>query len=128
MINFQVYQLLHITSIILIFTALGARIAEALLTKNPKKSPLKRWIALAHGVGMLMSLVGGFGMLARLGVAFPFPLWIWVKLIVWLALGGLLAVIPRNPKHAKKFLYVLIFCAALAAYMAIFKLGQPRVM
>jgi hypothetical protein len=116
-----IYQILHLSAVILIFTALGGRLVETVLLPNPKKSPLKRWISVAHGLGMLCALIGGFGMMARLGIGYPFPVWIWVKILIWLSLGGMLAVIPRTPKYVKIYWFVLIILAGTAATMAIVK-------
>ncbi len=47
----------------------------------------KAFMAL-HGAALLLLFVSGFGLLAKLKIAFPWPAWLFVKLAVWLALGA----------------------------------------
>ena len=49
-----------------------------------------------HGIGLLISLVAGFGLMARLGVSFPG--WAVAKIVIWLGLGAALAVPNRRPR------------------------------
>ena len=89
------------------------------LNGGDKQHPGRKLIGITHGVALLVVLVAGFGMIAKMKIGFPG--WIWGKMGIWLALGASLAVIPKIPKLAKVFWLGLIFIAALAAYLAIQK-------
>jgi hypothetical protein len=78
-------------------------------------------VAITHGIGMVLVLVGGFGMLARLGIFWPWPGWIVGKIIIWLVFGVLIAVIGRVPALAKPLWWITIALGAIAAYLALNK-------
>ena len=67
-------------------------------------------------------LLGGFGMLARLGIVQgTFPAWLWVKLVIWGMLAAALVIPRRRPTLARPLLLSLPVLGGLAAYMAIYK-------
>ena len=74
-----------------------------------------------HGVGLLIILVSGFGMLARLGLNSGFPLWIWIKLALWVVVGACAMVPKRAPQLTKPLLVILPVLGTLGGYLAIFK-------
>ena len=77
----------------------------------------KKWSGILHGVGLIAALVGGMGLMARLGGGFQ-P-WIMVKLGLWFALGAATLTIRWMPLAAA---YAVVFClAGAAATFAVFK-------
>jgi hypothetical protein len=76
-----------------------------------------RLMAPFHGAGLLLVLVGGFGMLVRLGFQHGtnFPVRLWAKLAIWLALGAALMLPYRRPTLAKPLLLLLPVLGGLAA-------------
>jgi hypothetical protein len=68
-------------------------------------------------------LLGGFGMLARLGImhGLNFPGWLWVKLVIWGMLGAAVIIPRRRPTLSRALLFALPILGGLAAYMAIYK-------
>ena len=82
--SLQFYHYLHLIGLILVFVGYGG-----LLSSERAKSAMM-W----HGIGLLISLVSGFGMLAKLGMSWPWPLWIWIKVALWLVLGFLPVLYP----------------------------------
>jgi hypothetical protein len=65
---------------------------------------------------MLMILVGGFGMLARLDVGFPN--WIIGKLVIWLALGAMLGFANKLVGSARSLWFAVPVLAFIAAWLA----------
>jgi len=112
------YKVLHIFGVLLTFTALGAAIARA-LSGSGKESPGHKLAGLTHGVALLVILISGFGLLAKLGIGFP--LWVWVKIVIWLLLGAAIALVRRLPQHATIFWFAIPLLGATAAYLALFK-------
>ena len=78
----------------------------------------RKWSAMFHGIGLLVTLVAGFGLLAKLGYMAALPGWAVAKLVIWLILGGLPALIYRKPKLAKLFWVLILAFAGTAAWLA----------
>ena len=123
MFSHQFYNVVHIVGIVLLMTALGGLALHATNGGTRQSNAAHRLIASLHGTGVLLVLIGGFGMLARLGFrhGVSFPGWLWVKLAVWLLLGAALVLPYRRPALAKPLLLALPVLGGLAAYMAIYK-------
>jgi hypothetical protein len=119
--SYEFYKVLHLFSILLVYVALGG--ASYLGAQGaPKGSPQRRFIAITHGVGMFLVLLGGFGLLARLGLARePFPLWIWGKLAIWLLTGVGISASLRLKGLGKVFAVLFPVLGACAAALAVFK-------
>jgi hypothetical protein len=123
MLPYTFYKVVHIIGIVLVMSALGATAIHALNGGTRQTNAARGLVAGLHGTGVLLILVGGFGMLARLGFRHGamFPGWLLVKLAVWLAAAGLLYVPYRRPALAKPIYLALPVLGGLAAYMAIYK-------
>jgi hypothetical protein len=65
---------------------------------------------------LLLILVAGFGLISKLGHSFVAP-WLIVKMVIWLALGGLIVLINRKPQLAVMLWWLLIALGAVAASM-----------
>jgi hypothetical protein len=114
-VSIEFYRILHFIGIFLVMSALGATVAvkdEGAVPRGP--------VAAAHGVGLLLLLVSGFGMLAKLGIGAP-PPWALAKLGVWLVLGAMLAVARRRPDMRTAMFFAAPVWGAIAAWLAIFK-------
>jgi uncharacterized membrane protein len=123
MFSHAFYNVVHIVGIILVMSALGATAIHAVNGGSRQTNRARGLVAALHGVGVLLILIGGFGMLARLGFMHGanFPGWLWVKLAVWVTIAALLAVPYRKPSLAKPVYLALPVLGGLAAYMAIYK-------
>lgn len=123
MFSHQFYNVVHIVGIVLVMAALGGGAVHALNGGTRATNRARGLLAGLHGGGLLLVLVGGFGMLARLGFRHGanFPGWLWVKLGVWVTAGALLALVGRRPALARPALVALPLLGGLAAYMAIYK-------
>ncbi|HEY0931643.1 MAG TPA: hypothetical protein VGE27_17100 [Gemmatimonas sp.] len=119
----QFYEILHVLGIALLFSAIGGVAVHAANGGTKANSNTRALVSAVHGIGMLLILVGGFGMLARIGFAHGtnFPGWLWVKLIIWLAFGGLALLPYRKPALAKPFLLLMPVLAGIAVYMVLYK-------
>lgn len=122
MLSFQFYNLVHIVGIILLMAALGGIALTAV--ESGERSPWNRKVsAISHGLGLFLVLLGGFGMMARMGITHgvSWPGWVWVKAGVWVLLGAAIVLPRRFPASAKPVLLLLPVLGGLAAYMAIYK-------
>lgn len=120
MVSLLIYKNLHLIGVFMILVALGGLILQQ-INASTREQMWRKTVAITHGIGMVLVLVGGFGMLARLGIFWPWPGWVVGKIIIWLVLGVLVAVIGRAPTLAKPLWWITIALAAIAAYLALNK-------
>ena len=113
--SLDTYRFLHMCGLFLLFLGLGG----VLLQSQGGKS--NRMGTILHGIGLVLMLFAGFGTLARMGTEFPWPLWVWGKLVVWLLIGSLPAMHKRGVIPTKLAWIVAIGFGAAAAYLAIFQ-------
>ncbi|MDF1504902.1 hypothetical protein [Roseisolibacter sp. H3M3-2] len=123
MFSHAFYNVVHIVGIVLVMSALGATAIHALNGGTRQTNRARGLVAALHGTGVVLILIGGFGMLARLGFRHGamFPGWLLVKLAVWVTIAALLFVPYRRPELAKPVYLLLPVLGGLAAYMAIYK-------
>lgn len=110
----QVYHVLHITGIIMLFMGYGALLARSMVRNDSKE--LKRLGSITSGIGLVLIFVAGFGLMAKL-YNNSFQSWMLIKIVIWLILGGIIVLINRVPALAKLLWWVIIAMGALAAYM-----------
>jgi len=120
MIPFEIYKILHLFGIALLMLGLGAVVSAYAMT--PKVSSKIRILGFsAHGVGLLLSLVGGFGMAARMGLVQGLPGWIYAKLGIWAVLALSISLAKRKASWSFALVGLFSGLVALAAYFAIYK-------
>ncbi|MGB0290904.1 MAG: hypothetical protein ACPGH0_02335 [Opitutales bacterium] len=107
----QIYQILHILGILMVFLGYGALLGRALAGSDCPR--LKKMGSITSGIGLLLILVAGFGLIAKLGYSYG-ETWIWIKLAVWVALGGMIAAINRKPCCASKIWWILLALGTIA--------------
>jgi uncharacterized membrane protein SirB2 len=123
MIPYATYKLIHIIGILLVFLSLGGLTLHAANDGTRASNRARKLVAATHGIGLFVVLLGGFGLLARIGVMHGagFPGWIWVKLVIWVLLGALFALPYRKPGFARPLWVAIPVLGAIAVYMAIYK-------
>lgn len=117
------YEILHIIGIAMLFLAIGGVAVHAANGGTKATSSTRKLTGSVHGFGALLVLVGGFGMLARMGFQHgaAFPGWLIGKLLIWLVLSAITLVPYRRPELARPFLVLLPLLAGTAAYLALYK-------
>jgi len=117
MISYYTYKFLHITAVVFVLLSLGASLYQA---KNQNWLG-RRQMSILNGISLVILLVAGFGLLARLAVSFPWQGWVFVKLIAWLGLGSMHFLSRRLSDSANLLWWVTALIAILATSMAIYK-------
>lgn len=120
MISLTVYKVVHLLGIMLTITALGGMAVHAANGGTRRESLTRSLTTAVHGTGLLLVLVAGFGMLARLGASAASG-WVMVKLAIWLLLGGAALVPYRRPQLARAVFIAVPLLAVLAGIMALTK-------
>ena len=120
MIPYPVYKLVHFLGIFSVLIALALMCAHVLRGGTRADYPYRKQTGAVHGIGMLLILVGGFGMLARLGFH-GLPGWIIAKLVIWLFIGASAGLAFRGASIARVLLILLPFIGVLAAFFALYK-------
>jgi len=113
MTKLQIYQVLHVLSVILLvgltFSAFAA----------PNKER-KRRVAIGTGLLSLIALVTGFGMISVL-YANHFAGWMIVKLVVWLAIAALSGMAFRMREKTGMFAWLTAALVLVAVAMVYLK-------
>ncbi len=118
---YEFYKLLHIIGIFLLFMSLGGMALHGINGGTKQDNSARKLLAIGHGIGLLLMLVAGFGLMARLQIASNWPLWIWPKIIVWTLLGGASALVYRKAAISRAMWFVILTLGSLAAFSAIYK-------
>ena len=116
---YPIYKLIHFFGIVMSVVAIAVTCAHVLRGGTRADNPWRKTLGIAHGVGGFLIILGGFGMLARLGAGFPG--WAIAKLGVLMLLGAALNMPYRSRGAAKPVLLALPLLVVLAAFFALYK-------
>ncbi len=114
----EFYRILHLVGIFILLFSLGGACLH-MMNGGTRNFPHRKWIAMSHGIALLLILVAGFGMLAKLGLMASMPAWVFAKLAIWLVLGGIPALVYRKPQWAKGFWFGILVLACVAAALGV---------
>ena len=82
---------------------------------------------LGHGIGLLLILLGGFGMQAKMKDVYQavygsgFPTWLIIKIVIWLALGAGIVLAKRKIIKGLAAWIIIIALGMASAYLALKK-------
>lgn len=118
--SYEIYKIIHLVAIVLLFSGLvgllTVQMSGAALTGK-----VKSMVFISHGVGLVVLLISGFGLVARLGLTAGLPGWIYAKLAIWLILGAAISLVKRKGLIGWPIFISLIAVFAIAAVIAILK-------
>ncbi len=118
--SYDFYKILHILGLSLVVLSLGGILLHVINGGTKGSNGFRKGAMITHGVGLLLLLVAGFGMLAKLGIH-SVPGWVGGKLVIWLALGALAALAYKSQALAKKLWLVVPVLVLIASTLALYK-------
>ncbi|MCH7681115.1 hypothetical protein IID10_17410 [candidate division KSB1 bacterium] len=115
--SYDFYKILHLAAILMIFLSIGGMIALA--QAKVAGAAANKMMSMLHGTGLLIALIAGFGIMAKIGL--DFDGWVIGKLIIWVVFGGLMVLIKRKPEMSTVWAGLSIALGILATYLAVIK-------
>ena len=110
--NYQLFQFLHVTSVLLLSGVTFAAFAAP----HPDS---RRTFLMMSGVLSLLVFLTGFGTMGMMGLGFPG--WAMVKVVCWLALSGLVGMAFRMTGQIRMLATVAVVAIAIAVAMVTYK-------
>ena len=95
MLTYEFYKVLHITSIFFFIAGMSASLLM---------QPAPKFIKIITGIASFFILVGGMGLLARIGYTHgkgAWPAWVQAKVGIWLVLAIGVPVLSKKIKDRK---------------------------
>lgn len=114
------YRVLHLLGIFMLLFALGGMNLH-MINGGSREFKSRKWAAIIHGLGLVITLIAGFGLLAKLQLSSAVPAWAWAKLAIWLVLGAYPAIYYRRGPMAKLLFATTMLFALAAAWLGIYK-------
>ncbi|MDP6441536.1 MAG: hypothetical protein QF482_02940 [Candidatus Poseidoniia archaeon] len=121
LLSYTVYKLMHIFGAFLIVAVYAALGLWVMNERSLEENKYEKLGLAAHGIGLLLVVLAGFGMLASLypeDSLMSFG-WVHVKLTLWLMLGGGITLLRKKPEHASTILLVALLVTTLAAAIGV---------
>ncbi len=113
--SYEFYKVFHLTGIFLLMISFGG------IYVNAKNETKIKWLMAFNGIGLVIALVGGFGLMARLGMMKAWPTWIFLKLGIWVVFAILPAIAMRKKVDPKLMTIITLAIGGFAVYLVNFK-------
>lgn len=114
------YLVLHVFSVMLLFLAFGGAALHSAAGGTKATNPKRGLVAATHGLALVLLVVSGFGVAGKGGhFANGFPLWIMVKLGLWLVFGAAIVPLGRKAGSGGALWVVLPLLGLVAAWLGV---------
>ena len=116
-----IYYPIHFIGIFLLFMCIGAMCIHVRNGGDKKENPSRKFLAITHGVALLLVMTGGMGLMTAYSYFNPIPTFVIIKLVIWLILGFSSLLIYKLPQLSTLFFFIFVALGALAGLSAHFK-------
>ena len=106
------YKLMHLAGLALVCYAFGGLDVQS-------DDQGRQRFTMCHGIGLLLALVGGFGLASKTSASHN-EWWIMVKLLIWVALGGAIVIFKRKPELISMTRITNLLSMGTAMYLGIY--------
>lgn len=118
--SYQFYKIMHLLGLMTLFFGFGglliSKYSGVLLSKKARIMSMA-----THGLGLLLILVGGFGMAAKLGIMGGMPNWMNAKIGIWVLLAVAISLVKRKGQIGWPVAILLLGLGTTAAFIAVNK-------
>ncbi len=124
--SYGFYLVLHIIGITSTLTGLIALLYAGYTAGGFQKveKRVRAFTFAIHGTGLFLTLVSGFGMLAKLGIIASMPTWVFYKLGIWVILGASISLSKRFSKQFLPLTLLYLCLIGIAASVIVLNRGQ----
>lgn len=118
--SFETYKIIHMLGLAFLMLGLGG-VLFAFATSAIVPAKVKLLGFAIHGVGLLLIIISGFGMAARLGFMQGLPGWLYGKLAIWVLLALGVSLAKRKANNAGLIVVLFAALVGIAAWLALTK-------
>jgi hypothetical protein len=115
--SYLTYKFMHLSGILMLLTTMGGLCFHVISGGDKENFKARKFFGMTHGIALVISLVGGFGLLARLGTNVSEG-WVIAKLFIWVLFGAYSAIIYRTSHLAKLHWVIIVGLGMMAAFLA----------
>lgn len=98
----------------MLFMGYGALLGRSIAGSD--HAGLKKLGSITSGIGLVLIIIAGFGLMAKVYDNAFLP-WMIVKLVIWLGLGGVIALINRKPALALPLWWTILGLGSVAVIL-----------
>jgi uncharacterized membrane protein SirB2 len=109
------YHIIHLIAVMALFAGAGAALGGA---DNPG---VRKFGAILSGVALVLLLVTGFGLLAKLQLMKAMPVWVWLKLGIWVIVAVLPVFVKRKMIPGTTAVFIALALGSVAACLGYLK-------
>ncbi|MDF1753133.1 MAG: hypothetical protein P1U89_10195 [Verrucomicrobiales bacterium] len=109
-------KVLHLVGAFCLFAGIGG-----LFGIGENRNQINRAVASLHGLGLLLLFLTGFAMQGLNKAIVGFPMWLTVKIVLWIAMVLIFVFIKRAKMSTFAGIIISILIGGVAAYLCLFK-------
>ena len=117
--EYQQYKMLHFIGLALTFMGLAGVLAHR--AANGESVGGRLLFTLTHGLGLILLLVSGFGLAAKLGFTHEFPIWLIGLVVVWILTGATLMLAKRFSRYSLLIVIWMTALIGIGSWLAVLK-------
>lgn len=114
MSSYSIFMILHFIGVFMVLMSLGGLIVLGVV----EDSRWRKLAAMTNGIGLAVIVIGGLGLLGQLQLGWPWPGWIFGKMLIWLIFAILMVLAKRASRLGSTLWWGSVILAAVAAALA----------